>query len=280
MGGEVVEVGQSVKDYSPGNRVFVAPKVPCMTCYYCRHGHYPVCSRVKERMPGGFSEYVLVPETLVKTGTYLLPHHITFDQSTFIEPLACAVRAQRLAGIGKDQTLLVLGCGMSGLLHVKLAAVKGCRIVATDIDEKKLQFAEKFGAHVTINGNDDVPERLMAENKRKADVVLLCTPAFSAVDQAWQSVDKGGVVVFFAVPGPDKKVTVPINDYWQKEITIRTSYYCGPPDIVEAIGLLETGKIEVEDMITHRLPLKDVARGFELVMDGKKSIKVIIKPHE
>jgi L-iditol 2-dehydrogenase len=101
----------------------------------------------------------------------------------------------------------------------------------------------------------------------------------SAVDQAWQWVDKGGVIVFFAVPGPDKRINIPINDFWTKEIQILTSYYCGPPDIVDALELIESGAINVDDMITHRLLLKDITKGFQLVLDGKESIKVIIKPN-
>ena len=85
IGGEIVEVGGSVKNFRPGGRVFVAPKVPCMKCDYCKNGHYPVCSNIKDRMPGGFAEYVLVPESLVENGTYLLPNTVTYDQSTFIE---------------------------------------------------------------------------------------------------------------------------------------------------------------------------------------------------
>lgn len=280
IGGEIVEVGGSVKNFRPGNRVFVAPKVPCMTCDYCKNGHYPVCTKIKDRMPGGFAEYVLVPESLVENGTYRLPDNVTFDQSTFIEPLACVVRAQRLAGLKDKQTFMVIGCGMSGLLHIKLAKAKKCRIIATDINEKRLEIAKKFGANFTINAQEDVPERLIAENTKKADVVMLCASALSAVDQAWKCVDKGGVVVFFAVPGPDKVVTVPINDFWTKEMSIITSYYCGPPDIVDAIKLIESGKIKVDDMITHKLSLKDTAKGFQMVMDGHKSLKVIIKPNE
>ena len=280
IGGEVVEVGGSVKNFRPGDRVFVAPKVPCMECYYCKNEHYPVCSNIKDRMPGGFAEYVLVPESLVENGTYLLPDNVTCDQSTFIEPLACVVRAQRLAGVKNDQTVMVIGCGMSGLLHIKLAKAKKCRIIATDINEKRLEFAKKIGADFTINAKEDVPERLIAENRKKADVVILCSSAISAVEQAWKCVDKGGVMVFFAVPGPDKVVTIPINYFWTKEIRIITSYYCGPPDIVDAIKLIESGEIEVDDMITHKLPLKDTAEGFQLVMDGNESLKVIIKPHE
>jgi L-iditol 2-dehydrogenase len=280
IGGEIVEVGGSVKNFRPGNRVFVAPKVPCMTCDYCKNGHYPVCTNIKDRMPGGFAEYVLVPESLVENGTYRLPDNVTFDQSTFIEPLACVVRAQRLAGLKDKQTFMVIGCGMSGLLHIKLAKAKKCRIIATDINEKRLEIAKKFGANFTINAQEDVPERLIAENTKKADVVMLCASALSAVDQAWKCVDKGGVVVFFAVPGPDKVVTVPINDFWTKEMSIITSYYCGPPDIVDAIKLIESGQIKVDDMITHKLSLKDTAKGFQMVMDGHKSLKVIIKPNE
>ena len=280
IGGEVVEVGGSVKNFRPGDRVFVAPKVPCMECFYCKNEHYPVCSNIKDRMPGGFAEYVLVPESLVENGTYLLPNNVTCDQSTFIEPLACVVRAQRLAGVKNDQTVMVIGCGMSGLLHIKLAKAKKCRIIATDINEKRLEFAKKIGADFTINAKEDVPERLIAENRKKADVVILCASAISAVEQAWKCVDKGGVMVFFAVPGPDKVVTIPINYFWTKEIRIITSYYCGPPDIVDAIKRIESGEIKVDDMMTHKLPLKDTAKGFQLVMDGHKSLKVIIKPNE
>jgi len=93
-------------------------------------------------------------------------------------------------------------------------------------------------------------------------------------------VDKGGVIVFFAVPGPEKKVTIPVNDFWRKEIRVITSYYCGPPDIIDAIKLIEKRIIEVDDMITHRFPLKDIRESFRLVMDRGDSLKVIIRPND
>jgi L-iditol 2-dehydrogenase len=280
IGAEVVEVGDSLEKFKAGDRVFIAPKVPCMQCDYCRKGHFPVCSVIKDRLPGGFAEYILVPQALIEHGTYLLPDNITDDQSTFIEPLACVVRAQRLAGLQKNMNVMVLGCGMSGLLHVKLARAGNCRVIATDINPKRLEIAASIGAELTINAAaENVVERRLDQNGKPVDVAILCASAMSAVAQAWQSVDKGGAVVFFTVPGPDKQVTIPINDFWTREIRVLTSYYCGPPDIVEAINLIESGTITVEDMITHRLPLKDIARGFQLVMAGRESIKVIIKPN-
>ena len=279
IGAQVVEVGKSVTKYKPGDRVFVAPKVPCMKCEYCKRGHYPVCTNVKARLPGGFAEYVVVPESLIENGTYLLPENITYDQSTFIEPLACVVRAQRLAELQKKQTVMVMGSGMSGLLHVKLAKSKHCRVIATDLNLKRLEFAERIGADITIHAAENVPAQLVAENKGLAEVVIVCTSAMAAVDQAWKCVDKGGVIVFFAVPHPDKKVSIPINDFWTRETRIMTSYYCGPPDIEVAINLMKSETIKIDDMITRRLPLKDIAKGFQMVMAGKESIKVIIKPH-
>ena len=280
IGAEVTAIGSSVRKYKVGDRVFIPPKIPCGKCFYCVNGHYPQCTEIKERLPGGFAEYILVPEIFVENGTYLLPENIRYDQSTFIEPLACVVRAGRLAGIKAGDSVLVIGCGMSGLLHIKLAKAKGCKVIAVDINKKKLKIAARMGADVVIDSEDDVAARLIVENGKKADVVLVCSGAEAALEQAWKCVDKGGKIVLFAVPGPDKKVVVPVNDFWTKEMRILTSYYCGPPDITEAMKLIESGNIVVDDLITHRLPLADIAYGFQLVSDGRESIKVIIEPHQ
>jgi L-iditol 2-dehydrogenase len=279
IGALVMETGSAVQKFKAGDRVFIAPKVACQQCEYCRQGHHPVCANVKDRLPGGFAEYILVPEALVDKGTYRLPDNMTYEQSTFIEPLACVVRAQRLAGLARNQTVLILGCGMSGLLHIKLAKTKGCTITATDMNDTRLALAKKFGAGLTLKATDAVPDRLLKETGRKADAVIVCTSSLSAIEQAWKCVDKGGVVVFFAVPEPGKQVTLPINDFWTKEVRILTSYYCGPDDLAAALELLASGALTVDDLITHRLPLAETAQGFKLVLDGQASIKVIIQPN-
>jgi L-iditol 2-dehydrogenase len=168
---------------------------------------------------------------------------------------------------------------MSGLLQIQLAKKKKCTVVATDLVEKKLGYARSFGADLAIPAGDDVAKRLRDYLQKKADVVMLCSSALSAVEQAWACVDKGGSIIFFAVPGPEKTVTIPINDFWMKEVRVLTTYYCGPPDIQEAMQLLAGGTIDAERMITHRLPLEDIVRGFQLVMNGEEAVKVIIKPH-
>jgi len=278
LGAEVVEVGSGVSGFHPGDRVFIAPKVACLECKYCRGGHYPQCVGIKQRLPGAFAEFVLVPEALVKHGTRLLPDSISYEQATFIEPLACVVRAQRIAGLRAGQNVLVLGCGMSGLLQVQLAKRQGCRVAVTDVDPRKLDRAAAFGVDRAIPALDNVPREAEKFFGAKADAVILCTGALPAVEQAWATVDKGGAVVFFAVPGPDKTVTFPVNAFWTSEIRVLTSYYCGPPDIEESMRLIAAGDIEVQSLITHRLPLDQIGKGFRLVLEGKEAIKVIIEP--
>jgi L-iditol 2-dehydrogenase len=279
IGAEVVAVGGAQTKFKVGDRVFIAPKAPCMKCDYCKAKKYPLCTELKERLPGGYAEYILVPKTLIDYGAYLLSESINDEQSTFIEPLACVSRAQRLAGIEKHHTVMVMGCGMSGLLHVKLAKAMGCRVIATDINPKKLKVASDNGADIAILASGDVQKEVVEKNGRKADVVIVCASPLSVIEQAWKSVDKGGAVVFFAVPSPEKQVTIPLNDFWMKEVRILTSYYCGPPDIAHAMSLLENRTVEIEDMITHRLPLSRIQEGFQHVLSGEDSIKVIISPH-
>ena len=152
-------------------------------------------------------------------------------------------------------------------------------MIATDVNAGRLKLAAMLEADMTIDAAENVAERLTDTSDKKADVVILSTSAMSAIDQAWNCVDKGGAIVFFAVPGPDRQICIPLNDFWTKEIKVLTSYYCGPPDIIDAIELIESGSVRVDDLVTHRLPLKDIARGFQLVLDGKESLKVIINPN-
>jgi L-iditol 2-dehydrogenase len=279
IGAQVVEVGASVKKIKPGDRVFIAPKAPCMECFHCRSGHHPACCQTHERLPGGLAEYILVPPSLIENGTYLLPDGVTYDQSVFIEPVACAARAWRLAGDRDFRSVMVIGCGMAGLIHIKLAKLKHIPAFASDMDPNRREKALEFGAEAAFDARENVAERLVEANGGKADLVILCASSVSAVAQAWECLENGGVLVFFAAPGPDERVDLPLNDLWTREVSLVTSYYCGPPDIAEAMRLIETGALYVDDMITHRLPLDETPKGFEHVVEGGKSIKVIIKPH-
>ncbi len=281
--GEIVEVGEGVTRFKEGDRVFVSHHVPCNTCHYCLHGNHTVCNTLRTTNfdPGGFAEYVRVPEINVDRGVFILPDDLSLEDGTFIEPLACVVRGQRLARIEPGQTVVVIGSGISGLLHILLARASGAgKIIATDISEYRMEMAEKLGADSVISAHDDLPSHLLKLNgNRLADRVIATTGAVPALNTAIKSVDRGGTVLFFAPGGPDLELPVPFNDFWKNCITLMPTYGASPVDIEVAIELLGSGRVPVQEMITHRLGLAETGRGFNLVTDAKESVKVIIEPH-
>ncbi len=281
VAGEVVKTGESIAQYKKGDRVFVTHHVPCNTCHYCRSGEHTVCNtlRTTNFYPGGFAEYIRVPNINVERGMLPLPNEISYDEGTFIEPLGCVVRGQRKVGIGEGQTVLVIGSGLSGILHIQLARVYGAKkVIATDVKEQRLKAAERFGADVAVHAREDIAKSVREENEgRLADRVIVCTGALSAIKQGLGAVDRGGRVLFFAPTEPGTEVPLPFNDLWFKCATITTTYAAVMHDLREALELIRTRKVNVADMITHRLPLEDIQKGFDLVAKGEESLKVIIE---
>ncbi len=281
--GIIEKTGEKVTRYNVEDRVFVSHHVPCNKCRYCLKGHHTACETLHATnyYPGGFSQYIRVPKMNVEYGVYKLPSDMSYHEGTFIEPLACAIRGQRLAAIQKEDTLLIIGSGMSGILHTQLAKLKGVqRIVAADINPYRLKLAKKFGAHHTINAKGNLPQKLKEINEGKlADKVVICTGAKQGALTSLECVDKGGTILFFAVPDPTVKIPVPITQFWRNEITIKTSYGAAPCDLEESLEILAQKKVNVTDMITHKLSLQQTAEGFRLVADAGESLKVIIEPN-
>ena len=280
--GDIVEIGKNVKKYKVGDRVFVSHHVPCNTCRFCLNNQQTLCHTLHSTnfYPGGFAEYLRVPEINVERGVFVLPKELSYDEGVFIEPLACVVRGLKTAEMKPGQTVLVLGSGISGLLQIKIAkAWKAGKILATDVDEYRLKAAKKFGADEVIHAKDDVPEQVKKHNDGKlADLVILCTGAPSAVKQALKSVDSGGTILFFAPTEPGVEIPFPLFDLWNKQIKMVSTYAGSPEDINSAIDLITSKKVNVVDMISHKLPLSEAAKGFQLVAKTKDSMKVILEP--
>jgi L-iditol 2-dehydrogenase len=281
--GVIEQVGKKVSSLKVGDRVFISHHVPCNACVHCQKGHHTACETLHNTnyYPGGFSQYIKIPKINVQFGVYKLPDDMSFEEGTFIEPLACVSRGQRLAEIQKDDTVLIIGSGISGILHVQLAKFKGVKkIIVADINEYRMKLAEKFGADHSVDARDNLPAKVKAlNNGRLADQVIVCTGATSAVMSAIDCVEKGGTILFFAVPDPTVKIPLPINQFWRNEITIRTSYGAAPNDLEDALNVLATKKLNVKDMITHRLPLRDAQEGFRLMSNAGESLKVILEPN-
>jgi L-iditol 2-dehydrogenase len=280
--GDIVEIGKNVKKYRIGDRVFVSHHVPCNTCRFCLNNQHTLCHTLHSTnfYPGGFAEYLRVPEINVDRGVFVLPKEMSYDEGVFIEPLACVVRGLKTAEMKPGQIVLVLGSGISGLLQIKLAkAWKAGKILATDVEEYRLKAAKKFGADAVIHAKDDVPEQVKKHNDGKlADLVILCTGVPSAVKQALKSVDSGGTILFFAPIEPGLEIPFPLFDLWNKQIKMVSTYAGSPEDINSAIDLIKSKKVNVVDMISHKLPLSDATKGFLLVAKAQESMKVILEP--
>jgi len=285
LGHEIAGTVEEVKDvdrYKPGDRVFASHHVPCNICRYCLNGHHTACETLHTTNfhPGGLSEFIRVPRLNVERGVFILPEEISFEEASFIEPLACTVRGQRGAVLKPAQSVLVLGSGNSGLLHIMLARALGAgRIMASDVNDYRLKAAQDLGADAVFHAKEDIPRAILKANKRPADLVIVCTGAISAFDQALQSVDRGGTVLFFAPTEPGVKLAVPVNDFWRNSIKLMTSYGNSPSDATTATELIRSGRVPVRKMITHKLGLAETGLGFKLTAEAKESLKVIIEPH-
>jgi L-iditol 2-dehydrogenase len=283
--GTVAETGAGVERYKKGDRIAAAHHVPCGSCRYCTSGHPTVCDTLRSTNfhPGGFSEMVRLPAINVEKGVFKLPASVFYEEATFIEPLACVLRGQRRAGLKRGDRVLIIGSGISGILHVNLARASGAaRILATDLSGWRLEAAKRFGADEAIDAKDDIPARTAeAFGGMLADIVIITTGAPLAMTQALKSVRRGGTVLFFAAAEKDAAIPLPVNEtFWRTEITLMSSYAASPAEHEEALELIRSGKVNVREMITHRLPLAETGKGFRLVAEAKDSLKVIIEPQK
>jgi L-iditol 2-dehydrogenase len=267
IAGEVVE--SKSHRYHPGQRVFVSHHVPCNDCKFCREDNQTACDTLHSGNydPGGYSQFVRVPKINVDYGVYVLPDQVSYLEGTMIEPLACGVRGLGLIDIRARHTVLILGCGISGILNIQLAKLTGARVIATDINEYRLKKAAEFGADQVLHGAQDL--------NLKADRVIVCTGAYAAVEQAFRCVEKKGIILFFAIPNRD--IAIPIPDFWRNELTVTSSYGAAPVDLEAALDLIATQKINVKDTITQTLPLEEIQAAFKIVAEAKESLKVVLE---
>lgn len=283
IAGEVVEVGEGVLEFKPGDRVMATHHVPCNTCHHCLRGNHSSCGTLRTTHfdPGGFSEYIRIPAINVDRGVLKLPDEVSYDEASFVEPLGCVLRGQRLAGFQITDSVLVMGSGITGLLHIQLARAQGAgRIIATDVSDYRLSAAARFGADYAVKAGEDVASFTREVNDgRLADFVIVCTGAKSAIEESFGLVEPGGTILFFAPSGPGASISIPFNEFWWSGIKTVSSYAASPSDLALALELIRAGRVNVRDMVTHRLPLSDTLKGFRMVEEARDSIKIIIQPH-
>lgn len=283
--GEIVGLGSSLASYrmpfSIGDRVFVHHHAPCMDCRYCRRGDYVQCETWQKTniIPGGISEYILVPEINLRNDTFILPEDVGYDDGTLIEPAACVVKSLNRSKIKQGDTILVIGLGVMGQIHVLLAGEFGAkRIIGADMVQFRLDKTIEFGADYVIDvSKESLIERLQdLTDGYMADIVIVGPGSINAMKQGIESVSKGGIVVLFTPAKPDEILNINPSELYFKDVSLVTSYSCGPEDTQNALKFIQKGTITAKKLVTHRFSIDDTETAYRITAEAKDSLKCLI----
>ena len=281
--GEIVELGEGVNHLKIGDRIVASHHVPCLECRFCKRGQETMCKTLHSTTydPGGFSQYIRLPEINTRLGVFQIPDDMTYEEASFAEPLACIVRGQNQVKLGSGDVVAVIGSGISGILHIALAKARGAEcIVAVDINKDRLPWAQKFGAEMVTEDANAIGDILIGKTGQKADIVILTTGHPDAVQAGFEAANEGATILLFAPSDPDTTVKFDINKlFFKHDRTITTTYANSPNDLKEALNLISDKKVIVKEMITHRIGLNEIQNGFNLVQNGTESLKVIVEPN-
>jgi L-iditol 2-dehydrogenase len=261
--GEIVEIGDEVKNLKVGQRVVIEPGFTCGKCEYCRSGRYNLCREVKfyatPPYDGTFAEYASAPEQNV----YVMPDEMSYDDGAMIEPLAVGMMAAKMGEVTAQDTVVVLGAGPIGQMALQASKTYGAlEIFVTDIVEYRLEYARKYGANETVNSaKEDVIEKIQKLTKNKGvDVVIEASGASQAIQQAIEVVKPGGRIVLVGYPPGD--VQIPIPKVISKELRIQGIHrYANVYST--AIKAVSSGRAVVKPYVTHVFPLKQIKEAFE-----------------
>jgi L-iditol 2-dehydrogenase len=261
---EVEQVGAGVGGVAAGDRVVVHHHAPCGECRRCRRGHETLCEQFKATRvhPGGFAERVRVPADLV--AELLALDGLDAERATFVEPLACVLRAFARAGLRAGDSLLVLGTGTSGLLAIAAAHALAVEAVwAREPRPERLALALGLGAE--RHGNELV------------DVALVCTTKPDAIAAGFQAVAPGGTLCLYAPPDPGQALGLDGHALYVGEIDVCASYSAGPADMRRALDLIASGRVDPAPLVTHRLPLEQTGAALDLARRGE-AVKALVLP--
>ncbi|RMG74380.1 MAG: sorbitol dehydrogenase [Nitrospirae bacterium] len=279
--GEIVKLGNRVKGFKVGDRVFVHHHAPCRSCNSCLRGDYVQCPtwKLPGIRPGGIAEYIVVSSNSLREDTLRLPDNLSFEDGVMVEPLGCVVKSFKRSGIKEGDTLVVIGLGVMGMLHIMVGRHFGARrIIGADRVGFRLKRALELGADDVIDVSKAELRAAVMEltEGRGAEVVIVGPNSVEAMKEGLDVVAPGGSVVFFTPARPGETLLIDPNSLYFRDINIVTSYSCGPDDTRMALGLLEKGLVRAKDLITHRFSIEETERAYRIVSKAEESLKVVI----
>jgi len=278
--GDVVAVGENVREFEPGMRVVAGNSAPCNTCFYCKHGQQNLCDNLVINL-GAFAEYIRVPGPIVRQNTYRIPDSLPYRRAALMEPLACVVHGQDRVQIQPGETVIIVGAGGPiGLMHLQLALRQGAaQVIAVDLKDERLTVAERLGATRIVNPEREDPVAVARDltEGRGADVAIESAGAKAAWLMAVAAVRKGGRVLWFGGLPSGTQVEVDATRVHYDELTLIGPYHLTPRDCFRALRLIEAGIIDGDALITHELPLERLEEALQMMMKGQ-CVKTAIVP--
>ena len=276
--GVVAEVGKGVQRFKKGDEIMAVHSAPCLECKYCKKRSYNLCEKIMwTKVLGAFAEYILLPPHVVRHNAFHKPKNITFEEASFLEPLSCVVHGIEPLDIKKGDSVLVIGAGSIGLLHLLCLKAKGAIVAATDINAEKLKIAKKLDADFTFK-----PETIETNLKKIAsgigfDYVFECTGTPEVWDASVNYVRRGGTVILFGGCKSGTAVTYDTGRLHYDEITLKGVFHYTPADVRKAYKLIGEEKLGLSRLISGSYPLRDIEKAFNKLAKGT-GIKYAIIP--
>lgn len=275
--GVVAEVGAEVREYAPGDRVAVAPYVPCGFCAMCQAGIFELCANKSGVSGGAFTEYVAVPKEVIERGVVRLPEGMSFAAGAMAEPLACVLNGIEDCDLKLGDTLLVMGAGPMGLLSAQAALAQGVgKVIVSEFNEDRLAKVREIGGIAVNPKTENLKEIVKRETSGKmAQAVLVCVGFAEAVEEAQQYVAPGGVINMFGGLPKDANVTIDAGLIHYQQVSLVGSFGFTHIQFRQAVELMAAGRVDVERIVTHTLPLEEAEKGIKLSVE-QKALKVML----
>jgi len=279
--GTIEKIGSEVDNFEVGQRVVAANSAPCNKCYYCRISKPNLCENLS-LLNGAYAEYIVIPKHIVLHNMIVIPDNITFEEAAFTEPLSVVLHGVERSGIDVAKTVGIVGLGPIGLLFVRLSKLRGAKVIAMGRNPLKLKLAKEFGEA------DEVVD--LTKYKNPVEVIRNMTPEGRGLDIAIEAVGlpeiwekaisltrKGGTINLFGGCEAGTKVQIDTRRLHYDELKIIGVFHHTPYYFSKAFRLISNKMLDLNQLITDTMPLKDLQLALDMHDQGK-AIKIAIKP--
>jgi L-iditol 2-dehydrogenase len=280
LAGDIVAVGSRVRDFELGQRIVAANSAPCLQCFYCRRGRVNLCEDLLFNN-GAYAEFIRIPSRIVRLNTYVIPPHLDYRDAALAEPLACVVKGVEDSELRPGDTVAVIGVGSIGSMFIRLAKLRGARVIAVGRRRSKLQKALRLGADRVV-ATEEVSNPVAAVREltggHGADIVIEAVGKAETWNWSVEMLRRGGTVNFFGGPPHGTRVDLDTHLLHYSEITCKASFHHTPATMREALDIIASGGISALDFVNAEEPLENLSSVLFRLAEGGSALKTAIIP--